>query len=140
MTRTLTVLFLSVASVAAQDLVYSLAYDLPGLPYELKKSELQRLRPGGGTAPFIPVEAWRVLFGDRDGNGVYDDAPSDIDALHIRNTRGGLASWLMSTSVTTPLAGGGALKDGVIEIQGDHREVLVAELETRGYRVKLDGG
>ena len=35
---------------------------------------------------------------------------------------------------------GGASKDGVIEIQGDHREVLVAELETRGYRVKLDGG
>ncbi|QFU00292.1 translation initiation factor Sui1 [Halomonas sp. THAF5a] len=35
---------------------------------------------------------------------------------------------------------GGALKDGVIEIQGDQREVLKAELEQRGYRVKLAGG
>lgn len=35
---------------------------------------------------------------------------------------------------------GGSSKDGVIEIQGDHREVLVAELETRGYSVKLAGG
>lgn len=35
---------------------------------------------------------------------------------------------------------GGTLKDGVIEIQGDHRELLVAELTRRGYRVKLAGG
>lgn len=35
---------------------------------------------------------------------------------------------------------GGTVKDGVIEIQGDHREVLVGELEKRGWRVKLAGG
>ena len=34
---------------------------------------------------------------------------------------------------------GGALKDGVIEIQGDHRDVLVEELERRGYTVKRAG-
>ena len=35
---------------------------------------------------------------------------------------------------------GGTIKDGIIEIQGDHRELLVPELEMRGYRVKLAGG
>lgn len=35
---------------------------------------------------------------------------------------------------------GGALKEGVIEIQGDHRDVLKSELEARGYKVKLAGG
>lgn len=35
---------------------------------------------------------------------------------------------------------GGAVKDGVIEIQGDHRQVLKSELEARGYTVKLAGG
>lgn len=35
---------------------------------------------------------------------------------------------------------GGALKDGVIEIQGDHRDTLVAELESRGFQVKRAGG
>ncbi len=35
---------------------------------------------------------------------------------------------------------GGSAKDGVIEIQGDHRDVLVAELESRGYTVKRAGG
>jgi len=35
---------------------------------------------------------------------------------------------------------GGSAKDGVIEIQGDHRDVLVAELEARGFTVKRSGG
>jgi translation initiation factor 1 len=36
---------------------------------------------------------------------------------------------------------GGSINDeGVIEIQGDHRELLKAELERHGYTVKLAGG
>ncbi len=35
---------------------------------------------------------------------------------------------------------GGAIKDGIIEIQGDQREKLKAELEKRGFTVKLAGG
>ena len=35
---------------------------------------------------------------------------------------------------------GGTVKDGVIEIQGDHRERLVEELRRRGYQVKVAGG
>ena len=35
---------------------------------------------------------------------------------------------------------GGSVKDGVVEIQGDHRDALIAELEGRGYTVKRAGG
>ena len=35
---------------------------------------------------------------------------------------------------------GGTVKDGVIEIQGDHRDVVVAELEKHGWDVKRAGG
>jgi len=35
---------------------------------------------------------------------------------------------------------GGTVKAGKIEIQGDHRDLLVAELQTRGYTVKRSGG
>ncbi|MCH2040416.1 MAG: translation initiation factor Sui1 [Saccharospirillaceae bacterium] len=35
---------------------------------------------------------------------------------------------------------GGALKDGVIEIQGEHRDLLVSELIRRGFTVKKSGG
>ena len=35
---------------------------------------------------------------------------------------------------------GGAVKDGAVELQGDHREKVAARLEAKGYRVKLAGG
>lgn len=35
---------------------------------------------------------------------------------------------------------GGTVKGAVIEIQGDHRDVLVAELQAMGYTVKRSGG
>lgn len=35
---------------------------------------------------------------------------------------------------------GGALKDENIEIQGDQREMIKAELEQRGFQVKISGG
>src|SRR5512137_3012643 len=35
---------------------------------------------------------------------------------------------------------GGTIKDGIIEIQGDHRDTLLLELQSRGFRVKLAGG
>ena len=35
---------------------------------------------------------------------------------------------------------GGTVKDGVIEVQGDHRETILAALEKRGFQVKLAGG
>jgi translation initiation factor 1 len=35
---------------------------------------------------------------------------------------------------------GGTVKDCVIEIQGDHRDVLIEELQKQGYTVKQAGG
>jgi len=35
---------------------------------------------------------------------------------------------------------GGALKDGVIEIQGDHVQLLIDELSKRGFKAKKSGG
>ncbi|MDQ6971776.1 MAG: translation initiation factor [Mariprofundaceae bacterium] len=38
------------------------------------------------------------------------------------------------------LGTGGAVKDGCIEIQGDHREKLLSLLEAEGRKAKLAGG
>ena len=35
---------------------------------------------------------------------------------------------------------GGTVKDGVIEIQGDHRPAIVEALKLQGFQVKLAGG
>lgn len=35
---------------------------------------------------------------------------------------------------------GGTVRDGVIEIQGDHRDMLLEELAKRGWQAKRSGG
>ncbi|MDZ7758807.1 MAG: translation initiation factor Sui1 [Desulfovermiculus sp.] len=35
---------------------------------------------------------------------------------------------------------GGTVKNGIIEIQGDHRDLLVEELKKEGFTVKRSGG
>jgi translation initiation factor 1 len=35
---------------------------------------------------------------------------------------------------------GGTVKEGIIEIQGEHREKIAEELKKIGYKVKIAGG
>ncbi len=46
----------------------------------------------------------------------------------------------LATRLKKLCGAGGAVKDGVIEIQGDHRDRLVAELRQLGYDAKRSGG
>ena len=40
----------------------------------------------------------------------------------------------------TACGSGGTVKDGVVEIQGDHRELVIAALTKLGHKVKSAGG
>lgn len=46
----------------------------------------------------------------------------------------------LATRLKRLCGAGGAVKDGRIEIQGDHRDRLVAELLELGYEAKRSGG
>lgn len=46
----------------------------------------------------------------------------------------------LAAQLKQKLGTGGTVKDDRIEIQGDHRDRIVAELESLGYRVKRVGG
>ena len=77
-----------------------------------------------------PVRVQREVKGRR------GKAVTTISGLPLSGEAlGALASELKRRCAT-----GGSVKQGVIEIQGDHRDLLVAELEDRGYAVKRSGG
>ena len=46
----------------------------------------------------------------------------------------------LATQLKRRCGTGGSLKDGVIIIQGDHRNTLITELKTRGFKAKISGG
>jgi translation initiation factor 1 len=46
----------------------------------------------------------------------------------------------LATQLKKRCGSGGTVRDGLIEIQGDHRDVLVAELNRLGWAAKRSGG
>jgi len=46
----------------------------------------------------------------------------------------------LGKQLRTACGSGGTVKDGVIEVQGDHCERIMEELEKRGHRPKRAGG
>jgi translation initiation factor 1 len=86
------------------------------------------------TAPAAPVSA-RVRVGrevaGRGGKGV-----SVISGLPLA----GAELEALATRLKKLCGAGGAVKDGTIEIQGDHRDRLVAELQKLGFEAKRSGG
>jgi translation initiation factor 1 len=86
------------------------------------------------TAPVSPGSA-RVRVGrevaGRGGKGV-----SVISGLPFA----GAELEALATRLKKLCGAGGAVKDGTIEIQGDHRDRLVAELQKLGFEAKRSGG
>jgi len=109
----------------------------PKLVYTTDPEEAKRLREKSGT----PV--------------IHDAAPAgqNVKVMLDRKRRGGktvtvAVGFELSPESLEKLAAqlkkrcgaGGTAKDREIEIQGDHAELLIAELTKLGYRVKRSGG
>lgn len=87
-----------------------------------------------GTRPAIPHDGVVRLFRDRGGrNG------KTVTVIHGLPERGPALEARLS-ELKRMCGAGGTLRDGVIEIQGDHRDRLAERFRALGYRVKLAGG
>jgi translation initiation factor 1 len=84
--------------------------------------------------PTAPRDGVVRLFRDRGGrNG------KTVTVIHGLPERGPALESRLS-EMKRLCGAGGTLKDGVVEIQGDHRERLAERLRALGYTVKLAGG
>jgi len=87
-------------------------------------------KPGGQPARDKVVRVSREVAG-RKGKGVSVVAGLPLGPGELETLAGELKRRCGS---------GGTVRDGRIEIQGDHRDLLVTELARRGYQVKRAGG
>ena len=83
-------------------------------------------RPAGPTR----VRVGREVAG-RSGKGVSVISGLSLAAADLQ---------VLASRLKKLCGAGGAVRDGVIEIQGEHRERLVAELLKLGYAAKQAGG
>ena len=67
----------------------------------------------------------------RKGKGVTVITGLPLDAMDLAT---------LGKKLKAQCGAGGKTRDGVIEIQGDHRDRLMAALQTLGYTVKRSGG
>jgi translation initiation factor 1 len=67
----------------------------------------------------------------RKGKTVTTASGFQINADELKN---------LATQLKRRCGAGGSVKDGVIIIQGDHRETLITELKDRGFKTKIAGG
>jgi translation initiation factor 1 len=91
-----------------------------------------RARPAGPGIPQAPDDGWLRLWRVKGGRGgktatvVTGVTAADLESLAVELRRA--------------VGAGGGVRDGAIEIQGDHRERLAQRLTALGYKVKLAGG
>ena len=84
------------------------------------------------TKPTLPNDGIVRIFREKGGRG-------GKTVTVVRGLPGGELESVAS-ELKRRCGSGGAVKDGAVEIQGDHREKAASLLEAKGYRVKLAGG
>jgi translation initiation factor 1 len=92
------------------------------------------VKPAASSKPSFPDDGIVRISREKGGRGgktvtVVRGLPEKGPALEAR-----------AQELKRFLGTGGTLRDGVLEVQGDHRERILEKLTALGYKVKLAGG
>lgn len=87
--------------------------------------------PKAGRDARLPSDGVVRVFREKGGRG-------GKTVTVIRGLTGDLTA--IASDLKRLCGSGGSVKDGAIEIQGDHREKVIARLLAAGHRVKAAGG
>ncbi len=101
------------------------------LVYSTDSGRIKEDKPAAAIPKGDGIVRIRRETAGRNGKGVTTITGIPVDETELKN----IAKALKQTCGV-----GGSVKDGVIEIQGDQREKIKADLEKRGFTVKLAGG
>lgn len=86
---------------------------------EIQDEELLLYTPGDFLGPemFFSRLNWKSVVGDGNGNGMYDEVPSDVDGIHLVNRQGNppiLFDFAFSLDTSLTFASGDTVDDGDI--------------------------
>ena len=99
-----------------------------------RRSESSRRKQKGPATPDAPDDG--IVRISRSSKGRKGKGVTLVTGLPLQGE--GLKE--LARQLKQKCGSGGTLRDNVVEIQGDHRDALVAELSRRGYTVKRAGG
>ena len=99
-----------------------------------RRSESSRRKQKGPATPDAPDDG--IVRISRSAKGRKGKGVTLVTGLALQGE--GLKE--LARQLKQKCGSGGTLRDNVVEIQGDHRDALVAELSRRGYTVKRAGG
>jgi len=105
------------------------------LVYSTEHGDLRKPQPAAPRGISLPPTQ-QTAFIPRTSKGRGGKVVTLVQNLHLSpDDHKALMKHLKQTCGT-----GGTIKDGVIEIQGDHREKIAGVLQHLGYKTKMAGG
>jgi translation initiation factor 1 len=105
------------------------------LVYSTERGDLRKWQPAAPEGLALPPAQQTALI-QRASKGRGGKVVTLVKSLHLSpDDYKDLAKHLKQTC-----GSGGTIKDGVIEIQGDHRETIAVALQHFGYKTKMGGG
>ena len=109
--------------------------DNDALVYSTEHGDLRKRQPSAPPGPTLPPSQ-QTAFIHRASKGRGGKVVTLVKNLQLStDDHKALTKHLKQTC-----GSGGTLKDGVIEIQGDHRQTIAVALQHLGYKTKMAGG